>query len=102
MNSFFPPTPHATFKVLTSFAVFGVGYVLVGDVLTGRVQAGDCVQLPLADGPVPHPILDVETVDRATEGTTHTGLILPYDAETELAALKALDLAGLVLSIVAA
>jgi hypothetical protein len=100
MNSSF--LPHATFKVLTSFAVFGVGYVLVGDVLTGQVRAGDCVQLPLADGPAPYPIIDVETVDRTTEGTTHTGLILPYDAETELAALKALDLAGQVLSIVAA
>ncbi len=94
-----PATPHASFKVLTSFTVFGVGYVLVGDVLTGQVRAGDSVQLPLADGPAPYPIIDVETVDRTTEGTTHTGLILPYDAETELAALKALELAGQVLSI---
>ncbi len=100
MNSYF--LPHATFKVLTSFTVFGVGYVLVGDVLTGQVHAGDCVQLPLGNGPVLYPIIDVETVDRPTEGTTHTGLILPYNAETELAALKALELAGQVLPIVAA
>jgi hypothetical protein len=97
-----PANLHASFKVLTSFAVFGVGYVLVGDVLTGKVRAGDCVQLPLGDGPALYPIIDVETVDRATEGTTHTGLILPYDADTELAALKALELAGQVLYIGAA
>jgi hypothetical protein len=96
-----PAAPHVTFKVLTSFTVFGVGYVLVGDVLTGQVRAGDHVQLPLAGGPTAYPILDVEVVDRVTEGTTHTGLILPYDAETELAALQELELAGQVLSIAA-
>jgi hypothetical protein len=56
----------------------------------------------LGDGPASYPIIDVETVDRATEGTTHAGLILPYDADTELAALKALELAGQVLYIGAA
>ena len=96
-----PATPHATFKVLTSFTVFGVGYVLVGDVLAGQVRAGDHVQLPLAGGVASYPVLDVEAVDRVTEGTTHTGLILPYDAETELATLKELELAGQVLSIAA-
>ena len=96
-----PATPHATFKVLTSFTVFGVGYVLVGDVLAGQVRAGDHVQLPLGGGLAVYPILDVEVVDRVTEGTTHTGLILPYDAETELASLKELELAGQVLFIAA-
>ncbi len=96
-----PAAPHATFKVLTSFTVFGVGYVLVGDVLAGQVRAGDHVQLPLGGGLTAYPILDVEAVDRVTEGTTHTGLILPYDAETELAALRELELAGQVLSIAA-
>jgi hypothetical protein len=80
--------------------VFGFGYVLVGDVLAGQVRPGDHVQLPLGGGLASYPILDVETVDRVTEGTTHTGLILPYDAETELAALKALELTGQVLLIV--
>jgi hypothetical protein len=94
-------TPHATFKVLTSFTVFGVGYVLVGDVLAGQVRAGDHVQLPLGGSLAAYPILDVEAVDRVTEGTAHTGLILPYDAETELAALKELELTGQVLSIAA-
>ena len=95
-------TPHATFRVLTSFTVFGVGYVLVGDALTGRISPGDHVQLPLDDGPASYLIIDVEAVDRVTEGTTHTGLILPYDAESELAALKELDLTGQVLQIVTA
>ncbi len=93
--------PHVAFKVLTSFTVFGVGYVLVGDVLAGQVRAGDHVQLSLGSGQASYPILDVEVVDRVTEGTTHTGLILPYDTEMELDALKELELAGQVLLIIA-
>lgn len=80
--------------------MFGVGYVLVGDPLAGRIRPGDFLQLSVNGQPQSYPILEVEPVDRVTEGTMHTGLIIPYGTEEELDALKALELTGQVVSIV--
>lgn len=97
-----PAPAAATFKVLTSFTVFGVGYVLVGDRLTGEIYPGDYLQLPDGSQFQPLVITGVESVDRVTEGTTHTGLIIPYGTEEELGALKALELTGQVLNVLPA
>ncbi len=95
-----PPT--ALFKVLASFTVFGIGYILVGDRLEGEIHPGDQVEL-LVNGQLEfYLIIEVESVDRATESTRHTGLVIPYGSEEELEGLKRLELAGQVLRIVAA
>ncbi len=97
------PAPLAvTFKVLTSFTVFGMEYVLVGDTLTGEIHSGDYLQLPVNGQLQPKVIIEVEPVDWVTKGTTHTGLIIPYGTEEELGVLKVLELTGQVLTVLPA
>jgi hypothetical protein len=94
-----PDSSPATFKVLASFTAFGVGYVLVGDALTGEINPGDYLLLPVNGQLQPQTIIEVESVDRVTDGTTHTGLVILYGTEEELRDLKALELTGQVLNI---
>lgn len=80
--------------------MFGVGYVLVGDLVAGQIRPGHYLQLLLNGQPQSYLILEVEPVDRVTEGTSHTGLIIPYGTEEEAEALKALTLAGEVVNVI--
>lgn len=87
----------AEFRVVASFAVSGIGYVLVGDLLRGEVKAGDEVALSVGGEWRSFPVASVESVDRMTEGTTHKGLVVSYGTEEELAAFRRAELTGQVL-----
>ncbi len=93
------PSPHAEFRVVASFAVFGMGYVLVGDLLRGQVQAGDEVALAVGGESRYFPVTSVESVNRMTEGTSHLGLIVPYGTEEELSAFRQAEISGKILEV---
>ncbi|QJD94529.1 hypothetical protein HH214_00900 [Mucilaginibacter robiniae] len=64
------------FKVSKAMSIVGIGYILAGHIIEGRVEAGNIIRLNHLDNLVAYVVDAVETIEYGETNSRETALIL--------------------------
>jgi hypothetical protein len=74
-------------------------FVLVGDVVEGKIEAGMVVILDLGNLKVEVPIRDVEVIDVSFRGQSYRGLVIGFEDPEDIRIWDGIDFSGQTLEV---
>lgn len=74
----------AKFKIHDTFRITNRGIVLLGEIVEGLIQIGDCISFTVNETPWHKKIIGLDAGMRRPAGKPNTGLLLSYQDEEEL------------------
>ena len=73
----------AEFQILDSFKITKRGLVIMGDIVSGEIHAGDIIIFNDGEQNRQISIKSIEFVDKIKEGIAHIGLLLNYENDVQ-------------------